>query len=428
MLSRIGTVFGRFGISSKRFERLLYRYATVTRNLDCVPTFPITAVTLKRHPKLIRELYQQGIEFAVHGYIHTDYGVLPLKEQMKHFKKAINVFEWSQLPFTGFRAPFLRINNKTPQALRDLGFPYDSSSAVHWDVFDETKYTRESWREYEKLLNFYQSRQANDYLVLPRIDDSLVEIPVSIPDDEAMVERLGIIDRKEISEIWGSVLERVYNGGELFTLQLHPERIIYCENALADVIQKAKELIPSVWTATLQEIAGWWRERDSFAFEINSKGDGKYRIEAKCTERATILIKNCRANVPVNQWFDSYQSITARDFIIESPLRPVIGVRNNSSPAAVTFLKREGYIIERSDNPDNYGIYFNNLSNFSDSDEKPLSQEIDKANNPLLRYWRWPDQARSALCVTGDIDSITLIDFVLRICENSLENWRQRSR
>ena len=414
----------RFGIFSEKYEDLLRRYSDITRKAGCVPTFPITAVTLRRHPKLIRELCQQGVEFAVHGYIHTDYGILPLEEQDKHFKKAIDIFKDCQVPFTGFRAPFVRVNDKTFQALSDLGFCYDSSSVVHWEVINKDKYSKNSWAEYERILDYYKSRQAQDCLVLPRSIDGFVEIPVSMPDDEIMVDRLGITDGKKISEIWRAILRRTFSRGELFTIQLHPERIPYCENALLSVMQEAHKLQPSVWIATLKEIADWWREKDKFVFKIHYLGDSTYRVQANCSDRATVLLKNSKANVPVNEWFDGYQSIVARDFVIESPKRPVIGVRWDSSSAAIKFLRSEGYIVEPSTEPDNCGIYLGSLTQFNETDERTLSREIERSEAPLLRYWRWPDRARSACSVTGDIDSITLIDFVLRI----FENWRQGVR
>ncbi len=424
LISRIRTILSRFGFSSRKFEQLLNSYITVARNLDCMPTFAITAVILKRHPELIRKLSQQGVEFAVHGYVHIDYKLLSSSRQARHFTKAIDVFNRCNIPFVGFRAPFLRVNSDTSEVLGNLGFLYHSSRVIHWSLINLNQHSEYVGNNHARLLEFYQPLEASEYLALPRFKDGLIEIPVSIPDDESLVDRLGITEEMEISKIWRAILERTYNGGELFTIQLHPERISYCENALADVIQQAKSLKPRVWTATLQEIAEWWRERDSFTFKVHSKGDGKYRIEAKCTERATILLKNCKVNVPVNEWFDNYQNITARDFIIDSPSRPVIGVGLGSSPSAVRFLQREGYIVEQSDQPLDYGIYLNNLANFNDADEKPLSQEIEQSNAPLLRYWRWPEQARSALSVTGDIDSITIMDFFLRI----FESWREQLR
>lgn len=422
---RVIVTLRRFGISSKKFIYLLDRYNTITLKLGYRPTFAITAVILQRYPDFIKELNRQGIEFAIHGYLHVDYTIISYDEQNRHFKKAIDAFKSYGIPYVGFRAPFLRINGNTPKVLDSLGFIYDSSLSVKWDVIDLSKQTRQSQDEYKRLLNFYAPRNAEQYLSLPRNKGNLIEIPVSIPDDEVLVDRLGITNAVEISDIWTAILEEVYKRCELFTLQLHPERISYCERALVDVISQAKSLNPPVWIVTLKEICEWWREKEKFDFKICDQGDGKYKVKAVCSERAMPLLKNAKVNVPVSEWFDGYQSIKARDFEIESPKRPVIGVGQNSSPAAVSFLRNEGFIVERSDQPENYGIYFNKLGEFTDSDEKGLCEEISRSNAPLLRYWRWPSQNKSALSITGDIDSMTLIDFALRIFENWRQNFRQ---
>jgi peptidoglycan/xylan/chitin deacetylase (PgdA/CDA1 family) len=424
LISRIISILRRFGLSSKKFNRLLNRYCAVTRELGCVPTFPITAVTLKRHPELVRELCRQGVEFAVHGYIHIDYGVLSEEEQAEHYRKAIKTFNSCQVPFTGFRAPLMHINSKTSGVLRDLGFPYDSSRGVCWDVINRNEFTEGLWRERDKVLALYECRHYRECSVLPRTINGFVEIPVSTPDDEIMVDRLGVTSESKIGEIWQMVLQKSYQGGELFTLQLHPERITYCEKALVALLDKARQAKPKVWVATLREIAAWWLEKDNFAFEVKLQDDGRYRVTAACSDRATVLLRNCQASVPADEWFDGYKIVTARDFILDSPMRPVIGVSPDSSPAAVSFLKSEGYIVEKSDRHDDYAVYLDNLSRFREADEKPLSLRIEQANAPLLRFWRWPDQARSALSVTGDIDSITLVDFVLRV----FENWPYKGR
>ena len=129
-------------------------------------------------------------------------------------------------------------------------------------------------------------------------------------------------------------------------------------------------------------------------------------------------------SAPAEKWYDGYQSVTARDFTLESPARPFIGIGFNTAPSAINFLKNEGYALEKSEQPGNYGIYLNNLEQFSAADEKPLSEQLEHSGAALLRYWRWPDHARSALSVTGDIDAMTLIDFALRI----KENWQQNRR
>jgi len=424
LLLRIITVLTRFGITAKRFQHLLNRYFTVADNLDFTPTFAITAVTLNRHPDMIIELHRQGVEFAVHGYIHTDYRFVSLEQQTQHFNKAVSVFEKSRVPFTGFRAPFLRINGTTPKVLGILGFAYDSSHIINWNVIGDTKYPKHSLHEYNRLLDYYMPLSAEEHLSLPRFINGFVEIPVSMPDDEAMVDRLGIMDKKEISKIWLDILHRTHDRGELFTVQLHPERIAFCETALVDVVQEARQLDPQVWVATLREIAEWWNERTGFTFGIDAQGNGKYKVKAGCSERATLLVKNCEADKSSTDWAHGYRSINAREFILESPMRPAIGVSPDSSPTAVKFLKTEGFVVEQSEQPENYSIYLSDLVEFTEADEKPLSDKIEQSDVPLLRFGRWPCQARSALSITGDIDSITLIDFVLR----TFENWRQNRR
>jgi hypothetical protein len=400
---------------------MLNSFASVASELGCVPTFAITAVILKRHPEVIREMSRAGIEFAIHGHIHTDYGVLPLDEQVNHFGRAIEVFKDCGIPFTGFRAPFLRTNDYTYRALGQLGFAYDSSRAVHWDVLGHYRNRREGWGDYQRLLDFYQAKKAEDCPVLPWFRDGFWEIPVSIPDDEAMVERLGITDAGEIGAIWSEVLQKTHDRGELFTLQLHPERISLCKGALANTVRRARQLSPAVWVATLREITQWWQERKGFVFKINTLSPGKYEINAVCSGRATVLVKGCKVDVPTAGFFGSCQNVDSRNFIVESKTSPVIGISPDCSRYAIDFLRDEGYAVEGSNQPGEYGVYLSGLAQFGDADKRALLEKLENSDAPLIRFWRWPNQAKSALSITGDIDSLTLGDFALRVFENWLE-------
>jgi hypothetical protein len=44
-------------------------------------------------------------------------------------------------------------------------------------------------------------------------------------------------------------------------------------------------------------------------------------------------------------------------------------------------------------------------------------QRIEELEAPLLHFACWPDGNRAALAITGDIDSVTVQDFFLRIIE-----------
>jgi peptidoglycan/xylan/chitin deacetylase (PgdA/CDA1 family) len=420
LLSRVLSVLGRFSIDSGKFACRLERYCAAASALGCVPTFAVTTSIMKRHSGLVKQLCGKGAELAVHGYSHIDYGVLCGEDQTKDFKKAVDTFKGCEIPFSGFRAPFLRVNSETTDALRSAGFLYDSSHAIAWPVLNRAKYSRHSWRAYQMLLEFYQAQMADDFLALPRSTRGLIEIPVSIPDDEALVERLGIRDQKEISTVWKAILRSTYERGELFTLSLHPERFLLCEAALAETVQDARRFSPRVWIATLKEIAEWWKEKQEFAFEIEPEPGERYRLHARCSDLATILVKNCRVDAPSSAWSNGYQVVRAKDFAVVSRVPPVIGVGIDSAPAAVDFLRSEGFVVQRSERHDQCAVYLNNLSHFSSADERQLCEEIERAKAPLLRFWRWPVNARSALTVTGDIDSMTLVDFAVRL----LESWR----
>jgi len=54
---------------------------------------------------------------------------------------------------------------------------------------------------------------------------------------------------------------------------------------------------------------------------------------------------------------------------------------------------------------------------FSEDDKLDLVNRIEESDAPLVRLWRWPSGARCALSVTGDVDSMTLIDFLRRPLE-----------
>jgi hypothetical protein len=46
-----------------------------------------------------------------------------------------------------------------------------------------------------------------------------------------------------------------------------------------------------------------------------------------------------------------------------------------------------------------------------------LVQQIEELEAPLLHFGCWPDGNRAALAISGDIDSVTVQDFFLRVLE-----------
>jgi hypothetical protein len=83
----------------------------------------------------------------------------------------------------------------------------------------------------------------------------------------------------------------------------------------------------------------------------------------------------------------------------------------------VTFLREQGYVVEICGMPQT-GVYLDGLRDFAPADRLALLQRVESTPGPLLRLGRWPNGARSALALTGDIDAITLWDYGLRFVGN----------
>jgi hypothetical protein len=103
----------------------------------------------------------------------------------------------------------------------------------------------------------------------------------------------------------------------------------------------------------------------------------------------------------------------ATEFALRAPLRPFIGLSPVTSPDLAGFLRQQGYIVETSEEGHLYSYYFDQ-SEFTASQKRVLLSQIEETDRPLLRLGRWPNGARSALAITGDIDALTLWDYGLR--------------
>ena len=270
-------------------------------------------------------------------------------------------------------------------------------------------------KNYQKILDQYDAPNAKNCIVRPRLRHNFVEIPVSLPDDDILIDRLGFTDQEIIENIWYKILKTTHKEGDLFVLQLHPERIKLCGDALESILKQARKLNPPVWIASLNEIANWWKEKKEFSLEINESQKNIYKIKAKCSKKATILVRYSKVNDSKRNFFDGYEIVNENIFIIESSTKPVVGISENSDMALTNFLQEEGIPFEVSNNKNNYGIYFKNINRFSERDGKKILNEINHSSSSLVRFWRWPEKAKSALSITGDIDAITSIDFIMRV-------------
>jgi peptidoglycan/xylan/chitin deacetylase (PgdA/CDA1 family) len=411
LLKRVGSIRRRYGLTAAKMDRALARLSDILKQFDCQATLPITAVALARNGDVIRKYQARGIEFAVHGYRHIDYSELALEEQCAHFRKADRVFGDQGIGFEGFRCPYLRENEHTQTALKSNGFHYESSASLAWEVGES--HVTES---YTRVLRFFGAQPARDYPSLPHLDETgdLVHIPYSLPDDEALVERLQWRSPAEMNDAWPAILRQTQARGELFTLGLHPERVEACGDALVATLRAARAASPAVWCAPLRGIAAWWKARAAAVVHVSHIGDDVLQLTVEGPIGTTLLLRSLDVRTPSEAWCDGYLRATELPCVVRIDQRPFIGIASNTAPRLSNFLKQQGYILEVSSNSNAYPLYLSQES-FSQEDELPLLMRIEAADFALARLGRWPDGARSALAITGDIDALTLWDYGLRL-------------
>ena len=406
---RGAVIFGRYGLTAYKMDKILAHLARILDAYDCAATFPLVTAALARNRGVAEKYESRNFEYAVHGFYHIDHKPLSFEMQAEYFTKARQKFEDHGLTVSGFRCPYLRWSDDTLKAIKQAGLLYDSSQVIAWDVVQGNE--SESYR---RVLGFYGAVSANDYLALPRFDNGLVRIPYCVPDDEALVDRLEFVSGAAMNSPWLTILEETYRRGELFTLGLHPERIYLCEAALRETLQAARQLRPHIWFARLDAISRWWLDRANTEVALRTDVDSLYHVDVRGPEGVTLLARNVDVISGNKDWDGIYSQLDGTSATLRSESRPCIGVSTRSHPYLTAFLRQQGYIVETVEDGHAHSIFIDR-EKFGYEDEKALIEEIENSRTPLVRLGRWPNGARSALCITGDIDALTIWDYYLRL-------------
>jgi len=389
----------------------LSRFGKILEQYHASATFPIPGIVVSRNPKVLSELKKYHMEFALHGYTHIDHSLLSFERQMTDFELGKQKLEEVGIECSGFRSPYLRHTPDTITALQKLGFLFDGSQGIAWDVVDgEVNGNLES---YERALKFYRAISAKAFPSLPRLEEGLVRIPYSLPDDESLVDRFKLTQPTLMAQLWVKILQKSYQSGELFTLGLHPERIKECEGALIATLQEARSLKPHVWIASQSEIARWWIDRLNTSISVTRDEVGMFELESNGPPGLTILVRNIQMVTPEEHWDGIYNQAAGLKINYFSDKRPFIGLSEASDEALESFLRQQGYIVERSPHSDAYSFYLD-CPGFEAQDERNILDTIENSSLPLVRLGRWPDAARSVLSISGDIEGITIWDYSLR--------------
>src|SRR5258706_8572440 len=92
-----------------------------------------------------------------------------------------------------------------------------------------------------------------------------------------------------------------------------------------------------------------------------------------------------------------------------------VGGAADPADPVVGFLKDQGYIVETGSGATGCATYLSSTELARGLDQVRLIESIESSAAPLVRFWRWPSSARSALCVTGDLDALSLTDYAARL-------------
>lgn len=390
-------------------DRSLAHLIEVLRSFDCRATLPITGSVLTHNKGIVMKYSALDFEFCAHGHYHIDHTRLSKDEQIAHISRARHLFLENGLNCEGYRSPYLRWNEDTIDAIRQAGFLYDSSQAIYWDFLgvDQSPH-------YKRALDYYRAIPASKYPSLPRWRDGLLRIPYSLPDDEILVERLRPREAQSKANLWLPILMTTYRSGELFNLGLHPERIHLCAGDLVEILCEAQLQFPRIWIASMGEITFWWlAQMNTRVTMMPSDGRGLF-ISISGPGEATFLVRGVETVLPTQPWDGAYRQVKTKELFVKTGVRPFIGVSPRASPYLKTFLRQQGYIIEEAVHEQDHSLYLD-YEIFQEEDERPLLDRIEQGEFPLVRLCRWPNGARSALCITGDIDALSLVDFGRRI-------------
>lgn len=241
------SVAGRYGLVTKKIHSNMKILSKTLQEYNINATISITASVLSRNTDILDVIDLDRIELAVHGCYHIDYTKLSAGEMASHLKQAIEIFEDNKIKAYGFRAPYLKINDIVLKTVGDAGMIYDSSYPIYFDTIpnDSPRYPL-----VEKILKLYDMRYN-----APKISkiEQILEIPVALPDDEILVDRLNF-DPKQVSKCWiDSINMSLKTDGGVFVLQLHPERISFLKESLIDTINWAVK--NNIQIKSLAEIA-----------------------------------------------------------------------------------------------------------------------------------------------------------------------------
>lgn len=237
-MKRASKMVRRYGLSEKRMIRSLYQMSADARERGIGMTVPVVGNILSgKRADFLKGLCHERFEIAVHGYRHDDFSALEVGRLRGDISKAKETFEGYGFHPVGYRSPYLRPKEDLARLLSEYGFAYSSSKTVISDR--STASNRMALEKSDGIAReIYGTPVSEPNSTSANPESGVIEIPVSLPDDEILIDRMGIRDDDLLGGILEDVIRASLGSVQFAVIQIHPERYLLMRKALLSAVDK----------------------------------------------------------------------------------------------------------------------------------------------------------------------------------------------
>ena len=192
----------------------------------------------------MKSITHERFEIAVHGYKHDDFSALDIGRLKEDISKAKETFEGYGFRPIGYRSPYLRPKDDLARLLSECGFAYSSSKTAISNRSGTSN--RVILEKSDKIASEIYGPPVSDMKsISANPENGVLEIPVSLPDDEILIDRMGIDDQSKLESILTDIIGTSLRFNSFVVIQIHPERYSIFRNAMlstADRIMREEEV------------------------------------------------------------------------------------------------------------------------------------------------------------------------------------------
>jgi hypothetical protein len=251
----------RVGVERIEALRDLERRAGLRSSWNFVP------LRYRVEPAVLDALRAEGCEVGVHGLRHDGRDLASRRTLDARLPEMRRYAErWGAV---GFRAP---ATQRRWAWMPLLGFDYDSS-------YPDT--------------DPYEPQPGGCCSWWPFLTGSMVELPITLPQDHTLFAILGHLDGR----LWIEKTRQIEGRGGMALALTHPD---YVEHGPA--LRAYRELLeafaghPSAWHALPAEVAAWWRRRAASSLEERG---GEWRVQGPAAGEAGVRFASPSGAEPV---------------------------------------------------------------------------------------------------------------------------------